>query len=271
MGKRGKMLVVIVCVVAAGMVIHRFFRQSEPVYQGKSLSFWITQYHTNHWSAYRDAKLEAQAQAALQQMGTNAIAPLLKRLSTKDSVLFTNILRRVPANWLAKFHLPALDAYRLKADEYRGCAADGFDLMGMKATPAVPALIALTNEKDERVRYLAFYTLRSMGPAAKEALPLMLQHLNDPDWIVRTETISALGTIHEQPDKIVPILQGLVQSNHSDEVLCCEAIQALWSFREQSAPALPLLRSLLTDKDAQIRSAASNAIILIAPNDAKDK
>src|SRR5260370_5750943 len=57
---------------------------SEPMYQGKTLSFWCDQYTANSLPE-SDIELQKQAETAIRAIGTNAVPTLLRMLKAKDS------------------------------------------------------------------------------------------------------------------------------------------------------------------------------------------
>lgn len=236
----------------------------EPIYNGKTLSVWAYRYSTNNWST-PNHEWETEAQSAIQHIGTNGIPILLRMLSTRESPLRVKLLARIPQPWLARIHLPGLVEYRQQLDQRRTAGAYGFTALGVQAKSALPALKTLLEDKDERVRYLAFFTLRCLGPVAKEALPLMIAHLDDPEFTVQDEAVMALGTIHEEPDQVVPIIMHFLEKNHGNAILCQEAIDALGKFGAKATPAVPMLVGLLDNEHAETRSWATNALKLIDP------
>lgn len=55
--------------------------------------------------------------------------------------------------------------------------------------------MALLQDDQPFIRYLAVEALGAMGSAAKEALPALRQQLEDPDPVVRTTVAEALVAI----------------------------------------------------------------------------
>jgi HEAT repeat protein len=258
MKKRNRILLVVLLVAALGSLIWLMLRSNEPVYQAKSLSVWLEQYSTNRWP------LDKQAEAAIRHIGTNAVPILLKRLSTREDSLKMKLLARVPKQWLVRLHLRSVDEYRLQVDNYRTLGANGFMALGVDARPAVPALIALLNDKDLRVRYLAVFALRCLGPVASDALPSMINCLDDPDFAVRDDAVTGLGTIHQEPERVVPILINFIEKNRADKILCQDAIGSLGMFGEQAKPAIPILLGFLNHQEASaLRGQVLRALVKI--------
>jgi HEAT repeat protein len=123
----------------------------------------------------------------------------------------------------------------------------------------------LLDDKSERVRYLTVFTLRCLGPAADAALPALIKCLTDPDFDIKDDSVTAMGTIHEQPELVVPLIMNFLEANRANTILRKDAIIALGQFKEQAKPAVPMLIGFLNDPDPQIRSYATNALRQIDP------
>lgn len=245
----------------AGVISWQVSRQREPRYQGIRLTVWLKQYGTNHWSTGRDGPLEKEAQAAIRQVGTNAIPLYLSIMSARESPLKRKLLALAPRPLVARLHLRSLYSYRL-------LGAYGLIALGPDAKPAVPALMGLLTDKDAQVRYPAVFALRCLGPAASDALPSLITCLKDPEFIVRDEAVLALGTIHQQPDQVVPILVGVLDqawNPQNSAILWLDAMSALREFGTRAKPAVPRLLNLLGDEHEDIRSLATNTLMVIDP------
>ena len=87
----------------------------------------------------------------------------------------------------------------------QGKAAWALGNLRSNAELAVPALVeCLNNEKADRQR--AIEALGAFGPSAKEAVPSLLGLATNADANVRGSACAALGEIHAQPDRVVPVL-----------------------------------------------------------------
>jgi HEAT repeat protein len=129
--------------------------------------------------------------------------------------------------------------------------------------------MALLNDKEPRVRYLTVFALRSLGPVASEALPSLIKCLDDPDFTIRDDAIASLGTIHEQPGRIVPIITNFLEKNRSNLILRGDAIRSLGSFGADAKAAVPMISGFLNDNNEEVRSEASNALGRIDPTFAR--
>jgi HEAT repeat protein len=86
--------------------------------------------------------------------------------------------------------------------------------MGEKPINAVPDLIQTLQDSDSYVRYCAASALGSIGPGAVDAVPALTLLLKDNNQLARHETISALGEIGPGAMQAVPaLIQALGDEN----------------------------------------------------------
>ena len=79
----------------------------------------------------------------------------------------------------------------LKDEALRDALAD----LGEKATPAVPALTDLIDDKDQQIWFQSTMALARIGPDAEAAIPKLLGKLGDRDEQRRYRTAYCLGKI----------------------------------------------------------------------------
>jgi HEAT repeats/HEAT repeat len=267
MRKWSRIMTVILVIAIFGGLTLLLLHSREPVYQGTRLTVWCEQYHTNHWTG-RNQELDKQAETAIRNIGTNALPSLLKMIGAKESPVRIKLLARVPKPWLTRFHVSGVSEYKHELAQLRRHGAHGLIALGAAAKPAIPALIAQLQDKEPDVRYVAVFTLRCLGPTAKDALPALITCINDSEFTVQDDAVIGLGTLQQEPERVVPILIDFLQKHSKDTILCPDAMGALSTFRAQANPAVPLLLRLLQDEQANIRSAATNALRQIDPQEA---
>jgi hypothetical protein len=257
---RNKRLIITLAALAAvvGILVYWPRRALEPVFQGKTLSVWLDQYGSNHWSNNR--QLDREAEDALHHFGTNQIPVYLKMLSTHSSFIKTNILAHISPAWLAWLHLPTVNQYEADLELRRNRGSYGLIALGENAKPAVPELIDRLNDSQAHVRYQSVFTIRWLGPVARDALPSLIKCLNDPRFNVRSESIIALGTIHEDPEHVVPLLLNILKTNNSNQILRGVAVEAIDQFDTQAAAAVPALSQALSDPDVNYRLVVIRAL-----------
>jgi hypothetical protein len=110
----------------------RFSRgEREPVYQGKTLHYWLSAY----WPGGADPT--EQNRIAVRQIGTNAIPILLQWLSTKDGPV-----KKRMVTWISNH--PWVP-FRIESEVDRNfLAVSGFTILGKsQASSAVPALVEI--------------------------------------------------------------------------------------------------------------------------------
>jgi len=79
---------------------------------------------------------------------------------------------------------------------------------------AVPGLKAAL--KDEKARYWALVILRDIGPAAKDAMPEIVETLNDKRPEIRREAVLTLGAMGETAKSAAPELVKLLKDDNTD-------------------------------------------------------
>ncbi|MGA2656335.1 MAG: hypothetical protein ABSH34_02340 [Verrucomicrobiota bacterium] len=92
MRKRVRIALAVWLVAIAGVVAWQALRplEREPVYQGKRLRTWLSEYL---WaSARRDGRTQDLAAGAVLQIGTNAVPILLNMLCKEDSALVSKLV-----------------------------------------------------------------------------------------------------------------------------------------------------------------------------------
>jgi hypothetical protein len=227
------------------------------MYQGKPLSFWLDQYYINaSIPGARNAKRE-EASDAIRQIGTNAIPIFLGMLREKDVPFGQKLGGLLHRDHIAGIRLRnALD--RNIRGEY------GFSVLGGDASNAVPALIDIF-EKDISTDSMvhAGFALASLGSAAKPAIPPLLRALTNSNLLVRKAAMTPLARIHDDPEKIVPVL-----------IQCCQdtnryiSSMAIYGLKDYGQLAVPTLVKLLSDPNQKTREAAAAALKQIDPETA---
>ena len=132
---------------------------------------------------------------------------------------------------------------------------------------AVPALIEALDDRDARVRAAATEALGKFGRAAAPALDALRSHLSDSSATVRLRTLESLINIEAPHEVVVPALQ-LSLSDHATDVRVAAAY-LLGGLRSAAAPAVDALVSTLRDRDPRVRAAALFAIVEVGPRGRK--
>jgi hypothetical protein len=181
--------------------------------------------------------LREEAEQAIRQIGTNAIPQLLALISVEDSPVKAFIVNHLPiAGKLMESLKLGKTYWRWTAKSMSGPWEGfiGFKVLGKQAKPAVPGLIHVIRvSRNHNGRKAATAALGLIGPAAQEAVPTLIENLNDPDSWVRIATVFALRSICRDPHK-----------THHFRTECCQVM-------------LPLLNKLLHDPRSDKRTIKS--------------
>ncbi|EEF61170.1 HEAT repeat domain-containing protein [Pedosphaera parvula] len=221
---------------------------AEPVYQGKRLRVWLQNY-----AGTRQARQEADA--AVRQIGTNAIPTLLGMLHAYDAPLKIKLLTWASSHRILGFRYTNPSVFNEQAFM-------GFQALGPDAACAVPKLIKLLDQNvSGSSKIYTTRTLAVIGPEAKEAVPLLLRIATSTNVSDHSDAIWALGQIHAEPDKVVPVLIRAL-SNPSQEDQLFAAI-ALGKFRGDAKPAVPALLEALKSAKVTLTGSGRTNVTLI--------
>jgi len=255
-------LVLAVAILAVGIVVFvwKATYRPEPVYKGKALTHWAQQYGSNNWRA-GGREAAAEAQLAIQQIGTNGVPFLLDLIRTKESPTKTKLRNLLPPSWHTRLRLND------KGDEIRRTGAHGLAALGTNAPAAVPYLIQIaSSHSEDDGRYIAAFTLRAMGHAAEPAIPFLVQCLTNRMETIRDEAALALGYLRLRHEIVVPALTDYLNAVIAAKAFGWEfqdAVASLSEFGTNATPAVPALLGLLNHSDAKVRSQVTNALALI--------
>jgi HEAT repeats len=110
-------------------------------------------------------------------------------------------------------------------------------------------------------RASAAQSIGALGPAAKPAVPALVQALKGKDASVHQAAISALGNIHSDPDLVIPLLIGYLEDDNLND----EAALALANYGSLAKAAVPKIIPLLHAPDKDAQAAAREALKRIDP------
>lgn len=143
--------------------------------------------------------------------------------------------------------------------------SESFEQLGAGGAAAVPILSALLDTKggspeaDAEVRWKAAALMGKIGKPAREALPSLVNAVNDSDLHVRTVAAAAVAEIADKTDAdtIVPALTQRVRAGGRDGVAACRALSVL---RGAASPALDILVEALGNEDPEMRFNAARTL-----------
>ena len=110
-------------------------------------------------------------------------------------------------------------------------------------------------------RVSAAQNIGELGPAARSAVPSLIQAVKGGDLVVHEPAINALGKIHSDPEIIIPMLIGYLD----DETVNDEAAVALGHYGSLAKAAVPKIIPMLRAPDKDARVAATAALKQIDP------
>jgi len=102
-------------------------------------------------------------------------------------------------------------------------------------------------------------SIGQLGPAAKPAVPALIQALQGDDPSIHKAAISALGKIQSDPDVVIPLLIRCLDDPSVND----EAATALANYGPLARAAVPKLIPLLQAPDDDARLAARKALLKI--------
>ncbi len=180
-------LAILVGAMLVGSVVY-LGKSREPVYQGRTLSSWLTSYEYAPGMGSGEA-IEAEQRynaAAVREIGTNALPTLITWLHAKDGPLKIKFISFCRAH-------PKLRLNFRTADEKITMACFGFEILGPIASPAAPEVVKYFNQTGDRNKFAGALILSRIGPKARaETVPALLNFLHD-------DKSEPPGTLHSGP------------------------------------------------------------------------
>jgi HEAT repeat protein/tRNA A-37 threonylcarbamoyl transferase component Bud32 len=201
--------------------------------------------------ALRDADPSARRRAA-QALGEcgptarEAVGPLITALSDRDF-------------WVSETAALALRKITGAPDPGAGRRRRARD--EPSATP--PAVIRLLKAiQDPASRWMAVVALGQMGPTAHEAIPALIEALEDAESAVRWDAAKALGKMGAVAARAVPALTAILHEQ-DDEIARQHVVAALGAIGPAARTAVPALISSLKDDGHHLDEQAGEALVRI--------
>lgn len=216
-----------------------------------------------------DSRVRALAAYALCEIRPDAkevVPALIEALKDKNLRV-----RSEASSALARLKaVPALiEALEIEDNQCRFHAAYALGEIGPYAREAVPGLIEALNDKEfADGGQGAAIGLGKIGPGAKQAIPDLIKSLNENYAPIRREATTALGKIGPQTDGVVPKLIECLEDE--DSSVRKNAAVALGGIGPDADEVLPALIDALKHTDTEVRSTAAFSLGNIGPraNDA---
>lgn len=277
MPRRRKLLLALLACGLLALAAFFLLRESEPSYNGKSLSAWLVQ--INDRSPNENQRLEARSEAAdaIETIGTNALPYLLKWITRGEAPLspFKSAAYVATEKVSALKKITSLRTWAFIEYERILGIPDAFEALGPKAIPAIPELAHLANTSiGQSTPYFATRALTKIGSPALPALsdiltnqhslnraaallavthlgrdaspliPPVIQCLDDHDPDIVAQAATALGEVG-QPQLVVPALTNLLLNlkfeSRTNFNVAFKISTALQQYRLQASNAAPAL------------------------------
>jgi hypothetical protein len=260
--------------------------REEPVYQGKPLSYWVTQLGSDEIHG-----APKEAVAAIRAIGPKAVPFLMEWMPHRQPLRPAWMIRvwewcmerlhvspqqeekEAPSShcveiaWWAlgnegKSAIPALarviNQPPATADDYSAWTHSAKAISYLGPDAIVPMLTAATNMQGKHEVWELLHNFRNLRTNGAPAVPSLLQWANDPDYFVRSGVASALGGIGKRADLAVPVL--LAGLHDSNSMVRRDAATALGAFAEDADTVLPALIKVINGNDAQARGGALSGL-----------
>ena len=277
MATRRKLIVLFALGTLAGVIgtalwMHRT-HSPDVIYNGKPLRAWLREFNGNP-----DGTETEQARTAVLVNGTNGIPTLLEMFREHDSPLMLRLVELTRRwRWL---QIDYVDSRRRQLQ-----AVNAFSVLGSNAVSAVPALVAIYKENLLVMKqphgasqagitvHCTSVALGCIGPAAKDAVPALLEGTTNSDLGVRIEAIRALGEIHSEPGLAMPFLIAALKDSATepgggDGSVQWWAVNTVARYGTDAAPAIPTLLGLLSSTNSSVALDSMLALAHADPGDA---
>ena len=288
--KRGRRILLIAAGAIAALTVAALLwpSESEPAYQGKTLSEWLEIYNNPQNLAANNPFFRATAPAllarsgdphkldprrneaadAVRHIGANALPLLLNWINHETPRLWKIRVATVRQKLPKKFQGgPAVDWWLFGADYDRvTLAQSGFYLLGTNASPAVPELARRMNTRRNNSGGHAIDALKVIGTNGLAPMLTALTNTQAPHrvWIVGALQlpIEALGT---NVGPAIEVLAKCVGDKDPEVAFLSVRILGQLTFAPDISavaftPAVPSLTSRLADPTPRMRSASAETL-----------
>jgi len=227
-------------------------KAANPIYEGKRLSQWIKELDSPVLGT------SASATEAIKAIGIDAIPQLLIEASAHDSAPKAIAIVLIQKQSFLKFHI-------VSGSDHQSRALRGLCALGTNGAIAVAQ--GLTNSHTWiRHGCVGQWDMCTYYP--KIVFDPLFDRLRDPEPIIRARAANALGMLHQQPERVVPVLIALLRDR--DDWVRCMAALGLDLYGEPAKPAVPALLVSLTNCSSTFRSFAAPAVKKLDPQAATE-
>jgi hypothetical protein len=260
-------------------------RADEPVYENRTLTSWMEELGSSPSCLdgmgidkirLMEEKKRA-AEQAIRAMGTEAVPPLLNRLTASFGTPHPDEGQRIIGAFralgaqarpaipdLIKLLTPAYEAAHRSLSESdaqlkESQAIAAATVLRIIGEAAIDPLLAALRSKDPQTRFGAAMALENFGRYGTDVLPDLINALEDENKNVRWRAARTIGDLRQMPEISVPALARRVSDDPAVNVRLY-AISALNKFGGDAIAALPQLSRAANDADAYVGSEAKEVL-----------
>ena len=213
-------------------------------------------------SSWEGIELPMRAAELLSEIGPDAQTAtdaLLSTLNNEDPHIRSMVARALPAVGVPASKAVAQLSNLLETDKSIAVLR-ALSEYGPEAKPALPQLVAVLRDKQlpTEVRWNAARTLGKIRDAGSEAVPVLIEHLEDKADTVREHAAEALGDIGPNAAEGVPELVAVL-SDPATRVRR-DAVRSLGQIGQAARLAVPDVEKLLDDPEEIVRQAAAKTL-----------
>ncbi len=221
------------CLLGAGVTIYRLLPH-EPAYHGKHLSQWLPDLDSS-----KPFKTREQARIAIKEIGVEGIPTIVRVLHRRDFKLWQKIVKEVgdPLTYTS-------------ASEYKERALIAIETLGPLAKDAMPELVTLLQNGELPSDVIA--VMIRIDPQG--AVQPIIQALSSTNDKVRANAAWGLYLDATNAETAIPKLVEIVNQTNSDSNLRDDAARALGSIHKQPNTVVPALINCLTDTNRAYRN-----------------
>ena len=230
------------------------------------LSELVTARGGSRWQAAEVRWRAAEILGGMGPAAEPAIPVLMQGLKDEDPHVRAVVAMALPAAGApAGEAVPALT--ELLDTDIRLAASRALSEYGPQAQPALEKLVGILSDKgfDSEIRWNAARTLGKLRTAGLDALPVLVEHLQDGEPTVREHAAEAIGDLGPEARSAVPDLVGVLTDSYTR--VRRDAVRSLGYIGTDARSALPAIEPLLQDPEQIVRQAAENAWKAIAPGE----
>lgn len=198
------------------------------------------------------------------EIAGQALPLLLKALSSENALARREALTAISSlGAAAQSALPAL-LERAASDEIPAVRAEALHgLAEIKASSpqVLPVALASLQDPDPNVRNAARYLAGRLGPAARDAVPLLKESARqgtDFDRVLSAWALVQIDPTEEHSRMAIPLM--LSALHHMNPRVRVEATQTLETIGSHSPEIIGALESIQADEDASVRAAVKQAL-----------